>query len=214
MLSNLINEYWLIIRNLIYGFLSPLPGSWSEGTGGDVILIPGLHERLPFLKTIGNYLNNLGYRIHYISDLKTNTLSVNQEYLILKNYITTHRFTRLNILTHSKGGLVAKYLINDSQIFPLLDKVITIACPHYGSWASVLFPSSWELIPPSRVIKNLLIDKKGLKKITNIYPQTDNHIIPNSSLYLPGAKNIQLPIFGHTRILESQELMKLLSQLL
>jgi hypothetical protein len=61
-----------------------------------------------------------------------------------------------------------------------------------------------ELKPNSDVI-NRIINKLNVKMINNLFPFKDNHVIPNGHLVLPGAINIQIPVNGHTMILNSSD---------
>jgi len=59
-----------------------------------------------------------------------------------------------------------------------------------------------------------VINSYKTDKIYNIYPTFDNLVIPNSSLKLDNARNIKIDIVGHTRILESKELLNELDKIL
>jgi len=63
------------------------------------------------------------------------------------------------------------------------------------------------MIPNSEIIQNVLSENKNNGKIINFYPSLDNHVVPNKDLILEGAKNIEMKVVGHTRILEDEELL-------
>lgn len=200
-----IIEYLLILRNRFYSYAHPYPPEqWSNGESGDILLIQGLHERWTHLRTIGNTLNNIGFRIHIVNDLENNTKPVQKGYQHTVQYITKHKLNKFIIISHSKGGIIAMYILKNTLISPKVLKLITIACPYQGTIFARLMPSARELHGSSAII-NKATEGIDLNKIINIYPRIDNHIAPNSSLKFEGIQNKQINIFGHTRILESKQ---------
>jgi len=211
----LIDEYFLIILNHIRSYLyHKPPQTWNTGHKGDIVLIQGLHERWIPLKKIADVINQKGYRIHIINELETNTKPVSVCCQLVSEYIIKRDLKEVILVTHSKGGIIGMELLKDPKINQRVKKLISIACPFQGSIFSFFFPYTHELMPSSELIKSL---HRGvdIKKVINLFPGIDNHVIPNKNLKLDNCINIQLDIFGHTRILEHgftiQEIQKLLT---
>jgi len=211
----LIDEYSLIFRLKANGKKFPnLPLSWNNGKKGDILLVHGVTEPWNFLFDIGIYLNEMGYKVHIIPELKDNSMPLFSAVQIVKKHILSHCFTNLILVCHSKGGLIAYNLLSDPKIDTLVKLVITISSPFHGTHVGKFHPASVELAPRSPVIKKLETIKVDRTKIHAIHSQIDNHSIPHNSLHLDGANNYELDILGHTRILVSKKTQHLISQIL
>jgi predicted alpha/beta hydrolase family esterase len=199
----LLLEYLLIAKLYIFALFVKAPKVWKTGTRGDVILVQGFAENFIPLKTIADHLNRLGYKIHVIPELNWQFFSIEKGAKILDEYILSHRLKDVVLVSHSKGGLVAKKYIDEAQK-DTVKYAITLAAPYHGTLFGYLkVLSLFELNPYSETIQKLLRNEKLNHKIINIYSTFDNHVIPNRNLILEGTRNIQIPIVGHTRILES-----------
>lgn len=212
---DIIKEYFLICKLRLAPILyKNKPAHWSLGDKGNIILVPGLHETYHFLYKIADHLNALGYKIHLIENFDPNE-KVELLAKKLEKEILNVNMDNIILLSHSKGGLTAKYFLDKSICSEKVKLSISIAIPYGGSIFGYLpFHSMGELSPSSTLITQLSKDKNNLAKIYNFYPKFDNHIIPNKNLILDGAKNIVIDINGHTRILESELLLKEIVEIL
>ena len=209
LIKNLIQEYLLILKNKIVGLYSKVPSKYSQGTKGDVVIIIGLNDTWNFLKTVANHLNSQGYRIHFPKFNTRSTIKLCTRDVL--QYIDELKLINVILITHSKGGLIARSIIKDQP--NNVNCAIEISSPNKGTVFGYLnIISLHELKPNCKELRDL--EYIDTKKIINIYPRFDNHVIPNTSLYLEGAKNIKLDIVGHTRILESKELINELDKIL
>jgi len=198
-------EYLLILRIHLKSFLyrNP-PAKWLKGTKGDIILLQGFSETWLFLEKIGNTLSSAGYRIHVIGKLNHNRLSISKSSRIVEEYIQKHKLKNIIFISHSKGGIIAKYFIDHSIDNRLVKYSISIATPYKGSWLGYLkLLFLYELLPSSKILKGL--KQENNYRFLNIYAKLDNHIIPSKNAILSGAKNVCINIVGHTRILEAME---------
>ena len=211
-IPSLIFEYLLIIKLNIRGLLKRNPPkNWSRGDKQDVILIHGFRENWIFLEKIGNFLCNKGCKIHVPKRLKINTASIVTNANILEGFISENNLENITLISHSKGGLIAKYFLGHSKASSKVDKVISIATPYGGTYFSFLI-GNIELSPISKTIKYINKNRSSCKKIINIYPSFDNHVIPNRNLLLEGAKNIKIEVVGHTKILTHKNTIKLIEK--
>lgn len=214
LLIDLVEQYSYSITK--YFISHKIPTYWANGDKGDVILVPGFADDHIFLMKIGEELNKNGYKIHSatqsIKGFNTTTLSVQELATKLAGYIAQNNMTNIILVGHSKGGIVAKYLLeNFGQISDKIKNVFTIASPHQGTiFAYVGIFHLHQLTPGSNLIKTLKTQTANTHKITNIYPKFDNTIVPNKNLILDGAINQQIKIVGHTRILYSNECTKII----
>jgi len=65
LIINLIQEYYLILKHKVVGFHKPIPEYYQIGEKGDIIMIIGINGIWTSLKTIADYFNKQGYRIHF-----------------------------------------------------------------------------------------------------------------------------------------------------
>lgn len=206
---DLLAEYQLIVKKFIWaGRERKIPPRWQKGTKGDVVLIPGINEKWTFLGVIGNRLNKDGWRMHYpVTDTRKPIEDITEE---VENYIRLNNLKRVVIISHSKGGLIARNLVN--SINNRVKLVVILAVPHHGTILAYLPLKGFsELKPNSETIKNIS-SLEVSEKIINIMPSWDNHVIPNTSLKLEGARNITVSVGGHTRILDASETSELIER--
>lgn len=207
LILDIINEYKLIAKykNLRRTIKNP-EEAWSKGTKGDIVIVPGWHETWHAFIYIANILNKEGYRIHVIDDFYTIRTCDELAQLVVKK-VKELNGTNIVLLSHSKGGIVAKYALDKyKEIKDNVYKIIAIASPFKGTYTAYLnFHNIDELKPDSKIITELVPEISN-SRIYNYYPKWDNHIIPNKNLHLDGAFNKVININGHTRIMESQEL--------
>lgn len=197
-------EYLLIVRLHFRALWQRPPAAWNKGNAGDVLLIPGFAEPWIFLTTIAEQLNTLGYHVHTVPELNYNTQPVAACVEILHEYIQTHSLEHVLLIGHSKGGLVAKGYLDAHP--EKVGKVITLSAPFQGTWVGKLWICNLqELCPGSSLITNLLQKPPAPGRLLNLYAHRDNHILPNKNALLPGAQNIEIPVIGHTRIVEDNK---------
>lgn len=199
---DLAREYWLIYKWQKESEKASVPEKWKLGKKGNVLLINGWNESWYFLRLIGDYLNNLGYKILVPEELGKNLFTIEEGTRLVKKFIGD---TKCTIVAHSKGGLLGLNLINESSQFK---KLISIATPYQGTlWGYLGYASLAEM-----KWGKYKLDKKSTKLAISIRPKFDNHVIPGKGSILVGAKNIQIDIVGHTRILDDNRTFKAIEE--
>ncbi len=200
-----INDFWLMFRNRLLSriFVNP-PKEWQVGNKGDVILIPGANARWISLKKIALAIHKQGYKIHFIKKLKDNSKPVADAVKDVTDYINNNNLKNVVLIGHSKGAIIAISMFKDSAIDKKIKKVIDIAGPLKGTLLSRFYPSVKELYPSSDLIKHFS-EGIDMKKVISIYPKVDNMIIPNESLAGENYENRQINVFGHVRIVETEQ---------
>lgn len=210
-----ILEYLLIVKIHLESLAKRVPDKWQIGNKGDVIILPGFGEPWWFLGSIGNYVNQLGFRVHTIPKFNYNTQSIDQSVRILHDYIEHKQLQDIIFISHSKGGIIAKRYLDIAPNSANVECSLSIACPYQGTnWGYLYLFSLAELRPNSRLIKQLLSKTTTTAKIVNLYAHWDNHIIPNRNALLPGAANHIVNIVGHTRILFAPRTYEVISEYL
>lgn len=210
----MLKDIWFLIIDILVSvkfFILGLfdhdpPEGWIESGHTDVILIPGFSESWILMRKLGLYFNDKGYRVHVLKELGNMYDNVEELADMINNYTNEHGLKKYYLVTHSKGGKVAKYYAqnhaNDIKV------IIFIATPHHGSFvANLNILNLDQLKIESDFIKELCGHVYHGVEILNIYGRIDNFILPNSSLVLnvAGENNIQIDVVGHTRILEDNK---------
>lgn len=168
-----------------------------------IILIPGVFEKWHFLKAIADPLSLRGHPVYVLEHLDYNTKEIHHTAESIREFIDKEKLREVIIIAHSKGGLIGKHLLNFHNKDEKIKKVIAIASPFGGSYITRFIPNKAikELSPYSKIIKELTGKKEFNHKIISIFGVFDNHVWPESSCRLEGAKNIEVHTHGHHRIL-------------
>ena len=154
---DLITEYFLIVYFWLLPFIKRKPpANWGFGEKGNVILIPGFQETYLSLYFVANYLNANGYKIHIIQNFNS-LAKIEQSFRKLEEFILKISHDDLILLSHSKGGLIAKHFLDNSSATTKVAVSISIATPYMGTYIAK-------------------------QRIINFYPSLDNHVIPNKNL--------------------------------
>lgn len=202
----IIDELTLIRPKVIFLNSNKPPVSWSKGKKGDIVLIQGLLSNPLDLEKLGNHLNSIGYRIHILQKLRNNTMKTKKAMGILENYISTNRLENIILVGHSKGGIIIKYFLNNSQHANKVKIAFCISTPFKGSFLAYFIFR--EFSPTSQLIRNINLKKSVNKRVINLYSKFDELIIPNKNLLLDNAKNIRVDVIGHVRAVFSRKTYK------
>lgn len=176
-----------------------------------IILVPGVYARWQFLKALADPLSLEGHPVYVIESLGYNAETIDQSARLVRRFIEEKDLHRVIIIAHSKGGLIAKYLLAYEDQDERIAKVIAIATPFAGSEAARLLPGQAlkELQPESGMIRKLASETGVNHKIVSIFGKYDNHVWPTENCRLEGAKNIQVDILGHHKILFDKQVCRL-----
>ncbi|MBC7544201.1 MAG: alpha/beta fold hydrolase [Candidatus Sericytochromatia bacterium] len=116
--------------------------------------------------------------------------------------------TKINLVCHSFGGLVARHLIQNMGGARYVDRYVSIATPHFGT-AWCYTPGLGGACQDMRIGSPFLteLNKKTIwspVRYSAMYTKTDEITIPARNCELPGAKNYPpVPKTGHFLILWS-----------
>jgi predicted alpha/beta hydrolase family esterase len=215
-LSYWIRDYLYAIHRHNYSFIFRKPPKHYLGyvkeNKAPVILIPGLYEKWHFIKAIADPLSLQGHPIYVLEHLGYNTKEIGHVAKLIRELIDEKKLRDVVIVAHSKGGLIGKHLLAFDNQDGKIKKLIAIATPFSGSHIVkfIHHKSAKELHPDSEIIKKLTNEKRIDHKIVSIFGTFDNHIWPESSSYLEGAKNIQVKAYGHHKILSNREVKNII----
>jgi len=186
----------------VHAVLRPgTPDRYRDGTRPPVLLLPGIYETWQFMRPLAEELHSLGHPVHVVTDLGRNRGTIADAGRIVTRLLDARDLHDVIIVAHSKGGLIGKYLMMQTDAASRIDRMVAIASPFSGSSLAryTLLPSLRAFAPTDAMIRLLGAERAVNARITSIYGVFDPHI-PGGSV-LPGATNIQLQTSGHFRIL-------------
>lgn len=176
--------------------------TWLQTSGGDVLFIQGYLGCLYPFVPLGNALHARGYRVHYVDMPTFNTTKPVQKIAQhFVDYILTHNLNTLSIVGHSKGGIIAKYILKHyPEVGSRIRKVVTIATPHRGArWTNLPFPGMREISPHSPLLTDLA-HKEIEEKIVAICNTSDLLIHSENEKTEHGTNHI-VDVWGHKNIM-------------
>lgn len=182
-----------------------------------VILIQGVTLKWGFMKKLGDAISLAGHPVYVAPELGHNLKPVPTQSKIIEKIITDNSLDNVVVVAHSKGGLIAKHLLNHSPISPKIKKIIAIATPFHGSTLTkyLIGEPFKELHPDSKLIQTLNSKCDLDNKICTITPAFDNHVWhPNKSQLSSASKNQLTKAHGHHKILFDPETIKAILDLL
>lgn len=168
-----------------------------------VILLSGLSLKWHFLRHLGDRISLAGHPVFVIPNLRGNWISVAQAADFVREVIDEHNLQRIVIVAHSKGGIIAKYLLVNHNYDKRVKLVIAVASPFSGTRLARIIPhrALYEMLPDSSVLQELQENTAVNKQIVSIIPEFDNHVWAEQGSYLDGAKNINVKVRGHHRVI-------------
>lgn len=186
----------------------------GEGTRAPVVLLPGIFETWRFLRPLAEHIHAAGHPVHVVTALEDNRMSVAQAADLVRAHLEQHDLTDVVIVAHSKGGLVAKYLMGMPDTGARISSAVTVATPFAGSALAALIPvpSMRALLPNSPGILRLAVNRAVNARIVSVWGWFDPHVPGGSRL--DGARNIELDVGGHFRILARPELLAIVDEVL
>ncbi|HEV8601095.1 MAG TPA: alpha/beta fold hydrolase [Patescibacteria group bacterium] len=168
-----------------------------------IVLLPGILTKWNFLNWIAEPLSLAGHPVYIVESLGWHTKEIDHSAELVRKLIDDKQLNNVVLLAHSKGGLVGKYVLAFHNADNKVNKLIAIATPFAGSRFAGYIPFNIfrELAPGSAKVKLLQERFEPNQRIVSIFGIYDNHVWPEASCKLAGAKNIQVPIYGHHKIL-------------
>lgn len=186
----------------------------GDGTRAPVVLLPGIFETWRFLRPLAEHIHSAGHPVHVVTALEDNRMSVAQAADLVRAHLEEHDLADVVVVAHSKGGLVAKYLMGMQDTGARIRSAVTVATPYAGSALAALIPvpSMRALLPGSPGILRLAVNRAVNERIVSVWGWFDPHVPGGSRL--EGARNIQLDVGGHFRILARPELLAIVDGVL
>ncbi len=186
-------------------------GATAAGDLPPILILPGIYERWQFMKPLVDHVYELGHEVHVVESLGYNLRSAEQLAVAVSGYLESNNLDSVVIIAHSKGGLIGKYVMAG----PAGNRVrhmIAVNTPFAGSiYAGYVFlPGVRDLSPRNAALLKLQENREVNLRITSIFARFDPHIPGGSRLH--DARNVQLAVDGHFRILASPRLIETIDE--
>lgn len=184
------------------------------GHRAPVVLLPGIFETWRFLRPLAQHIHAAGHPVHVVTALEDNRISVPEAAELVNRHLAEHDLRDVVIVAHSKGGLVAKYLMGMPDSDPRIRSAVTVATPYAGSSLArfIPVPSVRALMPNTPGLLRLALSRAVNARIVSVWGWFDPHVPGGSRL--EGARNIELDVGGHFRILARPELLAIVDEVL
>lgn len=176
---------------------------YLDGDAAPVLLLPGVYETWQFLRPAADRLNALGHPIHLLTALGYNRLTVVESAALAQRYLDERGLTNVILLAHSKGGLIGKHMMVTDDRSARITQLIALNSPFGGSTLAKYAPvrTLRAFSPLDETVQTLAANLEANAHITSIFSRLDP-LIPGGSR-LEGATNVELPIVGHFRPLDT-----------
>jgi hypothetical protein len=185
----------------------------ESGTGEPVVLLPGIYETWRFLHPLARRLHAAGHPVHVVAGLGDNRMSLQEAADLVQRHLVENHLGDVTIVAHSKGGLVARTLLARPEVAARIRRVVAISTPFSGSvlagWIPI--PAVRALRPDGPDFARLAAAETDVSRVVSIWGWYDPHIPGGCAL--PGARNIEVPVGGHFRILGSPRVLALVDEL-
>lgn len=134
--------------------------------------------------------------------------------IALRRYLRRHvRGGRVDLVCHSMGGLVARVYLEHLGGARRVDRCITLATPHEGTYNAYWVASrvGRELRPDSALLDRLRASGAAARSIRflSIVPGSDNLVIPR--VFARHREELHVPDLGHLGVLFSPRIFRLVA---
>ncbi|WP_307794595.1 alpha/beta hydrolase [Leifsonia sp. TF02-11] len=186
----------------------------DSGTGEPVVLLPGIYETWRFLHPLARRLHAAGHPVHVVAALGDNRMSLQEAADRVQRHLLENHLGDVTIVAHSKGGLVARTLLARPETAARIRRVVAISTPFSGSvlagWIPI--PAVRALRPDGPDFARSATADVDVTRVVSIWGWYDPHIPGGCAL--AGARNIEVPVGGHFRILGSPRVLALVDELI
>lgn len=211
--DSLLWAYWQV-RSLRR---SPLPVFAADAASGlpTVIMLPGLATNWKFMQPLTNAIAAAGFPVAHLPQLRRVTKSSTDLAELVLRFLRTHReLGPVLLVSHSKGGLVAKRVLLADPEARLALGAVTISAPFDGARAARFVDGRIHALrevvlmrPGTPAMLSLARQTAANSRITTVSPIIDE--IVGSRGTLPGARNLAVSSIGHNLLLADPRVHRL-----
>lgn len=176
-----------------------------------VVIIPGIFTRWAFYKPLTDGISLKGFPVFTIPELENNDKDIPSSAKIVRDFIEEFNLANVVLVSHSKGGLIGKYLLHNFNEDKRVKELIAVAAPFSGSnlFKYMPFKKVRDFSPDSPLVKELKSYTDVDNQILSINPSFDVMIRHENGSHLDGARNIDVKAGGHNRAVNSKEVISI-----
>ena len=169
-----------------------------------VLLVHGIDDTCAIFWRMVLTLENLGWEVHTI-DLSPSNGEAGLKPLAAQVAAYVERTFEpeqsIDLVGFSMGGIVSRYYVQRLGGLERVDRLVTVASPHNGTWTALLRPNlgASQMCVGSRFLRDLNWDAAQLQKInfTSLWTPFDSMIIPPVSSEMSVGESRQVWVGGH-----------------
>jgi len=150
--------------------------------------------------------------VRYFTGLETHALDYRRQ---IEAWMQELGASEVDIVGHSMGGLLARYLAESGQMAGKIRTVVTIAAPHLGSALAFfgLSRSMRQMRRGSAFLEKLNSGTApGAVRMVGISSTHDNLVLPWNCALSPRGDNFIVRYRGHLTLIMSREVVKLIAR--
>ncbi|MDJ1182476.1 lipase family alpha/beta hydrolase [Roseofilum casamattae] len=193
----------------------------SLGDRNPVLLIHGIFRKAYVFDKMARFLDDRGWEVHRFNVVpNTSVVGLDRLALQIKDYVDTHFSPEqpIDLVGLSMGGLVSRYYLQRLGGIERVQRFITIASPHHGTYLAYFLPfiGCVQMRPGSNFLKDLNQDAQQLDRLqfTSIRTDYDFVIIPANSSHMPVGRNLKIPVFPHAMMVRSDRTLAIVENAL
>ena len=189
------------------------PTAFRSGSARTIVVIPGVYETWRFMQPLIRAMHDRGHPVYVVDALNWNNRPVVEAADVVSAFLAEHGLHDVVVVSHSKGGLIGKYVMSAGAEAARVDSMLAVAAPFGGSFYArlMVLPSLRIFSPKNATVLALAHDETVNNRIVSVYGEFDPHVPAGSELV--GAKNVRLDTGGHFRVLAHPRVMAELAAL-
>lgn len=180
-----------------------------------VLLIHGIFIKAKVFNRLFTYLTEQGWDVHRFDLNPANaTLGIDKLADQVLDYIerTFPPEQKIDLVGLSMGGLVSRYYVQRLGGVQRVERFITIASPHNGTWMAYTLPlkACLQMRPGSPFLQDLNQDIETLNqlKFTSLWTPYDFIIVPGSSSQVAVGHEVKLSVVAHAMMVRHSLALK------
>ena len=180
-----------------------------------VLLVHGINDTGAIFQKMAPCLTHLGWSVYDLDLLPSNgDIGLDELGEQVANCVETTFAPEqpIDLVGFSMGGIVSRYYIQRLRGIDRVQRFITLASPHHGTWMAYLSqrPGCLQMRPDSLFLHQLNQDAVMLERLnfTTIWTPFDLMIQPANSSQMQVGQNVQVPVLTHSWMLTDSRILE------